>query len=839
MLSFGGRAGRAICLLPKRGSVGVLSKAGNIINSCTTYGYGIRWNSGPGSDNLGDTKNELLSSKEGMKGIAVDDISSLKKSPLLNQKDSTPAAAADTAGSSSTTIDSAAGSNTSTVDSQSETKFSGSETTENVTGNSHSLAASKTRGKKLPPPPQEYIILGARSSRVIPKHRRPKTNFSRDIKVDDLDEQRKQLLVFTSSVPIGTAIANIDRMKPSASLLSPKRYDQLVIDLKRSFAVPQLREYIREKSNSTLRSSGTKAQLINTILLSLWRVSASQSVSESSDVIIERTFQLTRRELFIIVSQNSKLPRSWTKSGASIVILGDEQKIIVRATADTCNWIMASLHKTLQSIQDNDIDFSCLEPFASINDIPLDQIQRLSDTYLRYQQSEKMLVASSKSKDHAEHARRLILHSSGFTPKSISNYIYEDSNFTPRSLSRIIDDDALAWNERSRIWKRWKKVRSKQPFSSFERLRNLGSQPKNIVLAQGKINKVAPQPSTLKDSYEDSVSNILLKNLEQEDSNNQLTFTATFGYLLHEAPSESNAKSAADPSYLAGDVQRTFLSNVPFVFQRCSELSLYHNEIYHDPSKPPPPPKPSPDSGSTTATSSAWNKLLSNAKLLTDSVPSTEDDSLVPVEGTRGLLDDDNMRLVQIKFIPSPFHLKDSDKLQKLPPVEMWFELKENSDECDLDSLRLVSADHEANSYLSLPDYETDIKFSATSANFLDHNEQEGVNQFLSRAQLGISGNKKIYVPNELKLKMPGFEDDVTYLYQSMCYRRQIDLGFKGHILQLSSLESGGFGGRRIEANLVLDFPDGSESVSKSEVKSFVNDALEFCESLRRRSIHL
>jgi hypothetical protein len=684
-------------------------------------------------------------------------------------------------------------------------------------GNSTSSQEESTtvvahRGKKLPPPRQDYIILGARKARMLPRFKPMAKNLSNvKIKVDELDEQRKQLLVFTTKASMETILDNIDRMKPLINTLSPKRYEQLMLDLKRSFAVPQLRAYIRSKSDM-LKSSGPKAELLNAILKNLWKVSVSDSVSESSDVIIEKTIQLSRRELFIIVSQNGRIPRSWTKSGARIVILGDEQKIVVRSTADTYDWILASLHKALQSIRSVDIDFSRVQPYTSIEKLPLNRIQRLSDTYLQYQESDNTLTASAKSNDLIDHAKRLIVHSTGYTPRTVNSYLYDinPENVSRCALSRIIDDDAIAWNERSREWFRWKDVRRK--LNEFPQ-----QQP-----TRGEYQIASLPDLNNGNSIENAITDKLLENLDHVPANmrhtgtQQLTFTATYGYLLHESEPCAGRLPQCEI--------RTFSSNVPFLSQRCSQLSLFSGD-----QEPAVTGDSSPDD--------AWSKLLARSKTFASpEISYREEDSYREDEGedVKGIrvnkdmaLHDDHMHLVQLKLVPSPFANSVTGS-QDVPPLELWLDV-DQSDKCDLESVRLVSADMEANAFLSMPDKDADVKFTASKATFLDGSDPL-LSAFLTKTQLDISGHKRIYVPSLVDLNIDG--KTVTYMYQSLTYRRQIDLSYKGHILQLSILEGGGFGGRRLEANLVLDCPEGQ--ADKDELNKFIQDALSFCESLRK-----
>jgi hypothetical protein len=291
------------------------------------------------------------------------------------------------------------------------------------------------------------------------------------------------------------------------------------------------------------------------------------------------------------------------------------------------------------------------------------------------------------------------------------------------------------------------------------------------------------------------------------------------------------------------------LTNVPHVLSKTAGLPLY-DDIVHDNSplsESGPAVADSPqdiwkaittvsgsDGVSAEAARSSWTSILrtvDDTSAPADTSAQDSWDALVAVSKKKQQEKRadhyqyrDYTYMAQLQFIPSPFQKLTADKLRNYPIVEMWFNVDDNR-ACDKNSMQLVAAVREHNGYLPLPGGPVDIKYQGTFVKALD-GAQDGVLAFLKEAKLNFGRKGKIDVPPLLTINVDG--KSVCYMYQCAQYRRSVDLDFHGNLLQLSIVEGGEFAGRRVEASLVLDFPDGPSTVDQSMVSNFVKDAVSF-----------
>lgn len=698
------------------------------------------------------------------------------------------------------------------------------ETTESALNRVSSQSAQESaldRTLKIPPRPRDqtddfpstspqkpkskYIILGAREARVLPRHRpiinRTAPNGKPKADIEDqqeqlaaLDAQRKQLLEFKKESSLDRIIDTINTMRPRLSVLSPKRYDQIKLDLNRSFLVSQLREYLKSMGQKV---SGTKAEVVTRLLKSAWGLNVSHNVSEASDVIIERTLALNSKQLFLIMAADGKLPRYWTRSGARIAVLSDERKLVIRATKDIYDWISASLHRNLSSIKEAKIDLSAVWPDSAsfdVSTLPLAQIQQLSDTYLSYDPKSHSMLASSMFDSRIDMARRLIVQSVNHVVGRSDEYTTIESAIPLNSTaphymdSGVMDNAALEWHQRSSNWSRRKLVKVKQ----------------------------TPTTHSLHSRIPDSqlTSPIRSRLTAMGLAKPSITYTATLGLILQD--------NAAD--------KHTFLTNVPAILKRCAYLPLYEEQDI----------LPQESSEPSTGTADAWEKLLDS-----DWIKNDEDDADIPISPIRvkeTKLDDthnDMVSMIQIKLVPSPFSADHgADNYKTMPPVELYFDIV--NERCDTDSVRIVVAEQESNLYVADPSSPCDIKFAGTVARFLDPESQIGpdddkegrLHHFIAQAHLDVSGDRRLYVPPRVKLNIDG--KDVEYMYQQLYYRSQSDFSYKDRVLQLAILEGGGVGGRRLEANLVADIDESvqDKAARLEELTAFVESAFDLSRSL-------
>lgn len=663
-----------------------------------------------------------------------------------------------------------------------------------------SLAPAIGRGLKKPPVQQDYIILGARSSRLMPAHRRPKI-YRKEARIEAVEEQRKNLLVFMEDQNSEEAIfQNISMLKPMNKKVSEKRYSQVLDELSKGYKKSQLIAYFNKHASpeiARLGKSVSKRFSSQRILDALWNLEISYDVSELSDVLIEKTINLTRREMFIIMAQQGSLPRSWTKGGARILINFDEQKIVIIASALTYDWIQASLHNALDSAKTRLIEISGVNEFSPITALPLDRIQRLSSTFMEVNEENKVIVATSDKLANIDHAKRMIVDALDYVPRREKHTILNDDiKKDDYQFSRVISDDSLSWLDRNREWCRLKRTRAKDEVTT--ELLPLISDDKKLEIANNMLK---------------------VQNISEEKPT---TFTATFGHVLHQTKA-----SVVNSSKVITGLKHTFMSNIPFLYGKASKLPLYDPEADMAHSSDVIDDASETDSLSESPID-AWQKLLDSA---ISNKPSQEGEfgstKVFSDRVKNRLARDDHAYLVQLIFLPNVYN-SGAAALKENPPIEMWFEVGED-EKCVMKSLQLASTEREVVSNVCLPALNSDIKFQASVSKFLD-TEQPAVQKFLSEARINVLGNGEIFIPKSITIEIDGQPAD--YLYHSMTYRRQIDLAHKDYILQLSTLEGGSFGGRRLEASLVLDFPEGTAALSQESIDEFIADAAAFANSI-------
>lgn len=685
----------------------------------------------------------------------------------------------------------------------------------------------------------QFIILDPKKSHLVPRQQRRRRGDgqSKEIVTQDLLKYDSQARFGEKFEPLSAIFEKIDTAKPKNQVISKKKFQQLSNDLSKAYLKSQLQEYVAERAGISTKTK-TKRACIKYILEEYWKLTISSDIEESSDVIVEKSIKLTKQEMFMVVSRNGRLPRIWTKAGARITISGQNQEIIVCSTADTFDWILASLHRFLRGMRSETIDLKPINALCPVNSLPLSHIQRFSDTFIDLDdENDGSMKLSARSLDSIEHAKRLIIHSTNWIPRTFNGYIYDTNprNITSSWYSRIVDDDALLWNERGRPWYRWKNVKATLPsqkhqdalFVQRPAYSNEIAGPRQMKMLNGDIKSVESMvnfssSSTVNNDFQsvssgdsdlhtiaDNLVNGCLAqiNMQNGDDSDPVTFLATFGHVLH-------SKDFGQGKLPFSSCNKAFSTNVPFIHKKVGLLPS-SKDLDHDFNAMPLSSEES-DSAFFESKSDPWNDLIKQA----DSYMSN---NKTVVANKNSVAKDNHAFLVQLKFLPHPLLNRDID-IKQLPPIEAWFEFDKN-DQCDKDNVTLLSCEQESNMFVSIPDKEADIKYSVTRARFMD-SQQESFKNFVNDCQVDISDEKPIKVPNSFQLDIDG--NKVVYMYQTMVYRRQIDLKFDNFILQLSSIEGGLFGGRKQEATLVLDYPDGESQIDKAQVKDFIVKSLEF-----------
>lgn len=773
------------------------------------------------------------------------------------------------------------------------------------------------------------------------------------IKDDQLEQQLKKLLVFKSEIDPELLLESIDKMRPLVSTVSEQRYKQLNNDIVRGFTVPQLRNYIKTRTDSGINATRwRKTEAVSYILNHIWKLESSKSIVESSDVIVENVISLSRRDLFLLLSKNGHIARQWTRSGAVIIILGSEQKIVVRSSKDTYQWIEISLNQYLSGVESKTLDFSAFGDMIDFKTLPLERIQRVSDAYIETNGSKMVLYGLGHTP--IRQAERLVWAASGYNPRTTESLLIDSSqkNNERGVYSTIIDEESLHWLNRGEEWARWKLPKTKQqktesiPETSSFDLNNLFSEIEKENTIQSFLETKSQKPSlpetpdfkllptspnlgplvelpvqaaSTSELFEKAITDSIFKTYNttktetlsvDESAPTNVTLVATYGDLLQPIPKKDEPRQGFFERSSQGKktVASAFLANIPNIVDHCRQLPLFFQPEADEAGALEDGDadehldflgledmKPGENVDRDISITSSPDKYFAN-----NQSPAQVIDKLFgsdkPVDIPEETVSDNHTYYVQLKFLPSPFFVDGTPSLEKpakdvgflqredgtqspvatkrqfenLPSVEMWLVVDEN-EVASKDTATLVSVEKENTIYVPMPHMNSDIKFSSSKSQFLLDREPvsedseatlssiinkrrlESVDNYLNHAVLNFSGAVKVSAPNILMLEMPVKDDfgkvssiNVPYIYQTMAYRKQIDLKFENHILQLATIEGGVIGGRRIEANLVLDKPaeemQGLESSTAADkdrdtcyesIKSFVKSSLSFLDSIQ------
>lgn len=764
-------------------------------------------------------------------------------------------------------------------------------------------------GVKLPPRAQKLVILNARSARILPRPRpMVRKGGKDDINMDQLDAQLKKLLKFKRDVPYEVILQSITQLRPSTQLVSRKRYEQLYNDIIRAYTVPQLRDFVKQNDAQAPCSTWRKTILSRYILDRLWGLKPSMEIDESSDVIVENSMDLSLRDIFLIVARNGQLARSWTKSGAKIVVLPDHQQIVIRSTKDTFKWIQVSMMNALSNVVTKEFDLTPFTSIINIDELPLETIQRLSDTYIDRQGTR--LVASALGRKFLNRAERFIWGSVGYSPRLVESYLHDTNEVNTKRgvLTQIINDDALGWIDRDKEWARWKLAKSKVRKSevakesvdivnvfdelatkTWENEKDTTVKDAEASLAALNLELLQVKPTkqsleVLKEDFATTITDSILKTFKSvkfsgldTEAPPHVTVAATFGNILHQASDKSSLLKEFS-SESKSVPKTTFLTDVANVLDQCRKLpqfkyeteeaeeyeGLLDEDMLGNPSEGISLAKP-------TDPSPTIRTLLDESK-----TPSEHLTELFEATAEReSEITDEHSYYVQMKFLPSPFlhdgtstaadNIVSAAQFKEFPPMEMWLEIDEDERAVN-ESVNVVFVLKEANTYVSLAHLNTDVKFSAAKTEFvldpgsvydaegsdslseLKKQRLTNVREYLGKSRLDFSGLVNISAPNQLYLAMSVPDSktgehkivSVPYMYHSMVYRKQTDLKYKGHILQLATVEGGVVSGRRTEANLVLDLAEaqvfeGTEKEDEENYKmlrTFVEASMEFVRQL-------
>ena len=619
---------------------------------------------------------------------------------------------------------------------------------------------------------------------------------------------------FTEKGESEPIVYGIHSQRPETANITSQRYDQLSRELLKGFKKPQLEEYLTtQKESPAIVRKMTKKKMVEHIMSNIWKVSVkdNQGVSGESP-LIENVIDLSEEEFVLVLGNNGRLLREWSKSGAKISILPARFQIIVQSSPETFEWINASLGLFLETLVRKEIDLtnmsdglhSYLDRVAFQSDL-LAAMQRLSNTFFHTNPDGLIVYSAGRaSSKNVGLVQRLLLQiSQRFVDRHWcpSQWWFDTNseNISSYRFRPFNDTDSLEWIDRAQPWWRWETIKT----------RNSGSRVlQNPELRPLQQPEFSGQPISLpKESLHEQVEQVvgsLVNSAEVQPSLNgesvSTTLSVTPGFILHNQASLSGVPHAGS--------QKTFTSNIPHVANMASSLPMHAKDIQHEDELEKESFAPNDDS---------WASILD----LDGEVDS--EGRKVFVSRHKDLNFSQNLKLVQMKFVVDP----EVPNAEMYPPIEAWAELPpvHAEDNTRIQEVpRIVAVPLESQAYISLPNSKTDLKVSCTHTYPIAITEAVE-NYFLKSCRFGRVG--VLDVKPEIDIEFAG--QTVTYKYLSASYVTLAELNFHGGMMQFLQSEGGKLGGRRVEASLISHT---STELSEDEVQQATSQALKLASDL-------
>ncbi|EDO19336.1 hypothetical protein Kpol_1036p82 [Vanderwaltozyma polyspora DSM 70294] len=669
---------------------------------------------------------------------------------------------------------------------------------------------SKTRGKKRKPSKASFVVLNPTQAGLLRKRHIPsefskkngeKLSILEGIELDkdmpstkiatrdndigdksetskilnEIENSRKRLLVFASTASQGEAAKSINYQKPTVKKMSQERYDQLKYLLDTGYTVPQLRAYTKKYYNDS-NNKLVKHDLIKKVLNDYWGCIVTKNVKEADDVIIERIIDISTRDMYLLLlTNNGKIMHNLARIGATLAVVLDENKIIVRGTSAIIKYVEVSLNKILQNVVTETMPISDIIQFHTAKGAKLmtyDEtrdltglIQRVSGAFFEKVPSENNqdsidYTLASLGRKRIEDAKKLFLWAMNYECQLQEKF----GNCTDPSLIYknypYTSNECLDWINRSKEWYR---------VQSVQAVNTIPDEP-NTDTRLHLENETIETYRNFLNGQESSDLNTKMMKLSSKLLQNK-TNSITLGQILR----ENNVDKYN--SYM-------FQPRIPQITSKLLQLPLFDNV--------------------------------------------TPENDLYSI--------DQHDYYVQMKFIPNLSSI--SDESFNAPPLEIWCELDDN-DNAILTSAQCILLMEQKRLFLEsghLPhDYRIDRdttvnlteSFELNQENWL--NDQPGLKEFFRKAKLKFGQGGKVEVPGQVKLSLPmvnsnGIDKvvDVNYDYINITYRRVLRLKYMDkYLVQFSDINGGSRGGRYTQVDFV---GDGSELDSTENLRNFITD---------------
>lgn len=399
------------------------------------------------------------------------------------------------------------------------------------------------RGKKLKPKDDSFVVLTPRQTGVLKMPRRPKNaNSNTNISIlegfdmnrhrekstmssnsSELDilwnikETTDKLMKFREQESNEQLAKTIESCKPSSTVISEERFVQLEKILDEQFTLQQLKLYTKLRY-AYYRSRITKQKLIPMVIKKFWNCTVDPEKSELEDLIVENEISLETRDIYLLLlTKNGRILQNLARIGATIAVVIDENKIIVRSTSTIFKYVEVSISKILSNIQSEVIsvdqiikDHSSVLNSSRIHpEQILSMVQRESSTFVEPAEDSKYKISAIGTKNLVS-INRLLLWALNYSPQTTEVLLFCGDKSKSYDRYPLTNIEWLDWISKTDNW-----FRLQEPV--------LRSQSKTLPMVDitDKINTL----------YE-SLGKKPEKMIEPKLSNFSTTLSATLGQVL-------------------------------------------------------------------------------------------------------------------------------------------------------------------------------------------------------------------------------------------------------------------------------------------------------------------
>lgn len=645
----------------------------------------------------------------------------------------------------------------------------------------------------------------------------------------------------------------IDHFKPEDSI-SVYRANAIVGDLAKSFTKAQLVQYVKSHDFRTGRS--TKQQLADTIVRKIWNSQVPGKFSKEKSLILsEESVPLTKFEMFLLLSQKGAILRNVRSAVSKFGFDKGKAELVMAGTEHQLENARIVLQSRLEGYYKEELDLASLKQLylEKYGEFSFKEIGKNTEVYFNHLDGDKYELAALNP-NQVKRIRRLLLWHLDYNLHK-RDYLHLPSAGVLASAAMLpySNDYALSWKDKfkkHRVMKNDTLVTSSN-HSLQQELEKFSDENLNKFDSVLDHAYEGQEPAALTDSDLSEKTIELLESLGLMQTDPVAKEEAVVvepvkstTQLLSQDQKDTIYAQLTDFDYISQlkGVKKDQLDELVFTVSLGNVL--FESELSELLGLP-----------ATADLQSLGYKFNTNVPLVYDELLSSCD---LP---DMGLVSEDPYDYsLQFKFTPSPFveEFKD-DGLEhtlaeqvKYPPIEVWMQLN-NRSVPDIESLQVVTVEGENSCFVCCPQANADIKVScqitgqvlsdeiveagvqgsgaaaggenegiqhlldSTTSKYARVESQPGIKQFLLQSELDFSGRKPTSIAPFCDFVIAG--QKVRYNYVNVSYRRELTMNSdETDIVQLSVVDGGVLGGRRLEARFV-----GTDGVSRASFDRLVD----------------